>query len=221
MPYARWGPFVSRWFMADDSSTRWITTACGQRFVSVPRQDGGQIILRDFNQFTVKKILALTPQRNNPRAPLDDILMRLIEREEVVLRRTATVDNNEEDVQHELDAVGAHFDLEENIDVAIQTSEHDSDVDGFIFLSSGSPSSITIGEEAVLEGGKKVRVVTKPTVLLKVFGAFSEDVKSTLPYVETISSDRFDYEAVLMDEKRILGLKVRILFASLYRVLIF
>ena len=40
-------------------------------------------------------------------------------------------------------------------------------------------------------------------------GFFAEPVYSSLPYIETISSERYNYPAVLMDEERILGLRVR------------
>ena len=38
---------------------------------------------------------------------------------------------------------------------------------------------------------------------------FREDVRSALPYVETVTQTRYAYEGVLIDEERILGLEVR------------
>ena len=37
---------------------------------------------------------------------------------------------------------------------------------------------------------------------------FKEDVRSSLPYVETVTRTEYYYEGVLIDEERILGLKV-------------
>src|SRR5712691_7422928 len=38
---------------------------------------------------------------------------------------------------------------------------------------------------------------------------FKEDVRSSLPYVETVTQDKYPYDGVMIDEERILGLKVR------------
>jgi hypothetical protein len=38
---------------------------------------------------------------------------------------------------------------------------------------------------------------------------FTEDVRSSLPYIEIITRDKYRYEGVLLDEERILGVKVR------------
>jgi hypothetical protein len=38
---------------------------------------------------------------------------------------------------------------------------------------------------------------------------FREDVRSTLPYIETVTQNKYRYEGVLIDEERILGLEVR------------
>jgi hypothetical protein len=36
---------------------------------------------------------------------------------------------------------------------------------------------------------------------------FKEDVRSALPYIETVTQTRYGYEGVLIDEERILGLE--------------
>ena len=38
---------------------------------------------------------------------------------------------------------------------------------------------------------------------------FREDVRSALPYIETVTQKKYRYEGVMMDEERILGLEVR------------
>ena len=38
---------------------------------------------------------------------------------------------------------------------------------------------------------------------------FGEDVRSALPYIETVTQKKYRYEGVMMDEERILGLEVR------------
>lgn len=43
---------------------------------------------------------------------------------------------------------------------------------------------------------------------MKPLHAFSEPVFSSLPYIEVVSREKYDYSAVLMDEERMLGLRV-------------
>jgi hypothetical protein len=38
---------------------------------------------------------------------------------------------------------------------------------------------------------------------------FEEDVRTSLPYVEIVTQDEYDYEGVMIDDQRILGFKVR------------
>ena len=39
---------------------------------------------------------------------------------------------------------------------------------------------------------------------------FKEDVRSSLPYVEIVTQDEYHYDGVMMDDERVLGLKVRL-----------
>jgi hypothetical protein len=45
--------------------------------------------------------------------------------------------------------------------------------------------------------------------LLQSSGLFEEEVWSELPYVECVSKEQFDYDDVMVDEERIVGLRVR------------
>jgi hypothetical protein len=49
--------------------------------------------------------------------------------------------------------------------------------------------------------------------VLAVGHIFKEDVRSSLPYVEIVTQNKYQYEGVMIDEQRILGFKVR--FVSL------
>jgi hypothetical protein len=60
-------------------------------------------------------------------------------------------------------------------------------------LPNGNRTILTV-EESVLPAGV----------------AFKEDVRSALPYVEIVTQNVYRYEGVLIDEERILGLKVRL-----------
>lgn len=58
VPWAEWGPPVTRWFIAEDFATRWITTNCGQRWVTI--EDGrSPIYIRDFNPVNIKRVIGM------------------------------------------------------------------------------------------------------------------------------------------------------------------
>jgi len=62
VPWAEWGPPVTRWFNSDNVSTHWITTTAGQRCVrmaSDPPDDGYHFVILDFNPVHVRKMQLL------------------------------------------------------------------------------------------------------------------------------------------------------------------
>jgi len=58
IPWAAWGPHVTRWFEGDPASMRWITTTAGQRAVTMEDGAPTPIIVRDFNPYTVRSARA-------------------------------------------------------------------------------------------------------------------------------------------------------------------
>ncbi|EPQ57661.1 hypothetical protein GLOTRDRAFT_74568 [Gloeophyllum trabeum ATCC 11539] len=123
VPWARWGPRATRWFDSDDVPTRWITTTCGQRYVTTADELPSRVTVMDFGRHAVGRALA----------------------------RAVPVE---------------------------------------------------------LEDGKRVWVHVLPSTLPDQLNVFEEEVTSELPYVETISDLEFEYDAVLMDEERIIGMKM-------------
>ena len=64
-------------------------------------------------------------------------------------------------------------------------------------------------------GNSRLRVVTEPSIT-PVHGVYKEDIQSWLPYVEVLSKETFDVTDVMLDDRRLLLLKVCIyLFQSL------
>ena len=59
-----------------------------------------------------------------------------------------------------------------------------------------------------LPNGNRMTLKVEESVLPAGF-VFIEDVRSALPYVEVVTRAEYSYEGVLIDEERILGLKVR------------
>jgi hypothetical protein len=60
----------------------------------------------------------------------------------------------------------------------------------------------------VLPNGNR-QVVKIEEDVIPAGSMFREDVRSALPYIETVTQTRYGYEWVLIDEERILGLEVR------------
>jgi hypothetical protein len=58
-----------------------------------------------------------------------------------------------------------------------------------------------------LPNRNRLTLKVEDTVLL-AGSVFKEDVRSSLPYVEIVTQEQYSYEGVLIDEERILGLKV-------------
>jgi hypothetical protein len=142
VPWAAWGPDVTRWFEGDPASMRWITTTAGQRAVTMEDGAPTPIIVRDFNPYAVRSARA----------------------------RAAASDQSQRCNWSEL-----------------------------------------------LPNGNRMMLKVEDTVLL-AGSVFKEDVRSSLPYVEVATQAEYRYEGVLIDEERILGLKVRLgsLFYPLY-----
>ena len=59
-----------------------------------------------------------------------------------------------------------------------------------------------------LPNGNRMTLKVEESVL-PTGALFQEDVRSALPYVEVMTRDEYSYSGVLIDEERILGLKVR------------
>ena len=59
-------------------------------------------------------------------------------------------------------------------------------------LPSGNRQTVNVEEDVIPAGS-----------------TFREDVRSALPYIETVTQARYGYEGVMIDEERILGLEVR------------
>jgi hypothetical protein len=65
--------------------------------------------------------------------------------------------------------------------------------------------SALMGKASSRDGGEKDEL--KENICL-AHGAFDEDIVGRLPFVAFKLSEKWDYDAVLLDEERILGLRV-------------
>ena len=62
----------------------------------------------------------------------------------------------------------------------------------------------------VLPNGNRQTIKVEENVI-PAGPTFREDLRSALPYIETVTQTKYGYEGVMIDEERILGLEVRLL----------
>jgi len=74
--------------------------------------------------------------------------------------------------------------------------------------ASGHPQQQQRDWNEVLPNGNRMMLKVEDSVL-DAGSVFKDDVRSSLPYVEIVTRAEYRYEGVLIDEERILGLKVR------------
>ena len=84
-------------------------------------------------------------------------------------------------------------------------------------LASASGQSQQGDWSTLLPNGNRMSLKVEDSVLT-AGSIFEEDVWSSLPYVETVTEGRYQYDGVLMDDERILCFQVR--FESLCRLLV-
>ena len=74
-------------------------------------------------------------------------------------------------------------------------------------LATASGKSLQGSWSTQLPNGNSVSLKIEDTVIA-AGSMFKEDVRSSLPYVEIVTETEYEYDGVLIDEERILGLKV-------------
>lgn len=86
VPWADWGPPVSRWFNADTTPTRWITTSAGQRCAMIHEVGGSletPITIIDFNPHHIRKIRAKLQSATEAKEKLSKHRQRVAQAKEV------------------------------------------------------------------------------------------------------------------------------------------
>lgn len=85
-----------------------------------------------------------------------------------------------------------------------------------IYMLDFNPHAVILAQEKnKIPPTATIRVVPRHQVTVIRYRAFQSPVRSTLPYVETVSTAVFKYESVAIIEDNILGLQVRVLPRSL------
>ncbi|EIW51536.1 uncharacterized protein TRAVEDRAFT_67709 [Trametes versicolor FP-101664 SS1] len=216
--WAQWGPNVCRWLEASFGASRWITTTCGQRYVTVeedPIDDDlmrSTIVVYDFNPHNVRRLAAQHRKRRRclrgyPR-PSEQPVMRAplpaplhFPLPEVVVQDEGTV--------------GPHLGL----GLAVM---------GGAGVAAGGPAGETDGplvgvSAARLEHASLIpftdpatrvigQIQCEPTELMAGYALqyriFDEPVRTALPFAQLSSFKTYAYGAVLLDRSMVIGVKL-------------
>ncbi|KAL1941516.1 hypothetical protein VTO73DRAFT_6955 [Trametes versicolor] len=182
IPWAEWGPAVTRWFQDELAGTRWITTTCGQRFVRV--RAGGRIRVYDFNALAVRRYV-------HGRA-LSGVPVGSLPGENVWGKTEGSLEHDDEDEGAEED----WEDTEEDVDF-----EEDGE------MQAGDEELGGEAEDMAWGADRRVAVVLGQTTISDI-AAWQETLTSGLPYMETSVAIPDEYESALLDEDIIVGLKM-------------
>ena len=210
--WAAWGPRACRWLETSFGASRWITTTCGQRYVTV-EEDAAEdesaratIVVFDFNPHTIRRLatrhrkqrrrhrrLGLSAGPPQPEAPVKD-------------EEAQTAQGLEPLPHYEPQAaLWAAFENEDIVRALAQAAAEATEP----LIPFTDPETHVIGQ-----------IQCEPTVLTSIpadYKIFEETVRTALPYVQLSSYETYGYGAVLLDRNVIIGVKVR-LRPSLFHV---
>ncbi|KAF9441393.1 hypothetical protein P691DRAFT_715188 [Macrolepiota fuliginosa MF-IS2] len=199
VPYDEWGPPVCRWLNVDDTS--WIATTFGQRYVAPPLEagiDGAPLTILDFNPVAVSEALAVEKQCLKARGPDDDG------------RNTAQNEGNE---------CTKGGSLKNNGETGPGCKAKDQEM--FLQVHEDNAQEIPPGPlmekmkvcdsscEPELRGKVITRAVTRAMdPLSDPNHCFENTVYSSLPYTVRSSQVKYSFDALLLDEESILGIRM-------------
>ena len=249
IPWVDWGPPVSRWFNANATPTRWITTSAGQRCVVIHEHGvyGSPITLLDFNSFNVRKMKAKL-KRENEKAkekfhwesnstdeamavedcqdmPADEEHLSLLASETGEPSYSISQTQNKTMIIQETpmkaisivsDDFGEMDVVEDDDDETWVSMEDDVHVDADSDDSIPGLESVASSDDET-DRGYSQKYLHPGLALCRVFeapssvespGAFAEEVEGRLPYVAYVSEREYEYDGVLLDEERLLGITV-------------
>lgn len=216
IPWTFWGPHA-RWHANDVHVSNWITVTAGQKYIGT--HESGRIVIKDYNPITVKRAKAwLRAKRDSATA------VEPAHEAEAVSEGSGSIDGITEDSNEDetLDMeIGRPRKTIESVRGLRESSiEEESDTpssaDQDVPAQSVSTSLSLVADE---EGGQmppdrswdNVRVIEgyneeEETELDRLF----LETTAPIPCVEYHSKEIMDYHGYLMDEERIIGLRVSI-----------
>lgn len=211
VPWDIWGPQSTRWF-EESLSTDWQHAVYGSRTVESLRPESHPRVLRSFP--TTISSTAPSADSITNQAPemadnqLDDEIDTDDEDEddkETTKRRKSSSPKRYLRIRNFNSFAFKDADLLDEVDSA---SVLDDD-DGGLSRGEAGRRSMPIGKKGKdMTRWAKPRLITKPSTT-PVKGVFTQDIVSWLPYTEVISEEMYEVTDVMMDDSRLLLLKVR------------
>ncbi|CDO70843.1 hypothetical protein BN946_scf184801.g36 [Trametes cinnabarina] len=202
LAWTQWGPKVCRWLEASFGASRWITTTCGQRYVTVeedPIDDESMhstIVVYDFNPHNVRRLAMQHRKRRrclrgyrtaDPAGPGSDFFMP----------STTGVGNG----------IGVGVGLGLGLGLGVLGADVEGSaarMDHVSLIPFTDPTTRVIGQ-----------IQCEPTELMAGYAMqyriFDEPVRTSLPYAQLSSYKTYGYGAVLLDRNMVIGVKVRLL----------
>ncbi|KAH9890078.1 hypothetical protein C8Q73DRAFT_736647 [Cubamyces lactineus] len=193
LPWAQWGPNICRWLEVSFGASRWITTTCGQRYVTVeedPIDDDSMrstIVVYDFNPHNVRRLAA---QHRRRRRYLRGYRPGELSGPGSELFSTAG-----------LPGVGGAGAYGMGIGAGLDTEGSAARMDHVSLIPFTDPATRVIGQ-----------IQCEPTELMAGYAMqyriFDEPVRTSLPFAQLSSYKTYAYGAVLLDRNMVIGVKL-------------
>jgi len=191
IPYSEWGQSICRWLTAGSFPARWITTTSGQRCIIIPdpiSHINTPLVLLNFNQNDVTKLHTVEKRKREIR-----VHARLIEHRSTELG--ATRQN-----------LGQHTMTFDHTTPENVVSNSTLDIPSYDWLYDDSN-----GIDGLMYPRGILKSITRKNVALTDrYQCFQDSVYSGLSFTVYPSKRNHNFQGVMLDEERVLGLRVRI-----------
>ncbi|KDR79642.1 hypothetical protein GALMADRAFT_137435 [Galerina marginata CBS 339.88] len=230
VPWANWGPPITRWFNTAGYSDGWITTTAGQRYVLMPQDwsgSGAPIYVLDFNEENVRKMkkyhadregetaemeVDSPPQAGQPATATTKTQSPAYVKLKALALRLRKNGISETGPSATLNALAQEIWASQN---NIETVEADNKDDEWVTDSDSDLES----EPSVDSNAPVPTQWQPPSTSSRIWSStemgevqpttiFAEPVGGALQYVGCISEARYKFDGVLLDEERVIGLKI-------------
>jgi hypothetical protein len=176
------GPNVTRWFDSAEVPFRWITTTCGSRYVELGGEND-----QDRARGRHLRVLDFGTYR----------IRRAVHAIEKLQESPVDLSLHHDDATPEL------WHIPQTATIYRTYEQWPLNV-----TQKDSPSTLKPGSKSSLGPGEACLVVGDSVLQTSVFAGGA--LTSSLPYIATVSKERYTFDYALIDEERIIGLNVRV-----------
>ena len=208
VPWKIWGPQSTRWF-EECLSTDWQHAVYGSRTAESLRPENHPRVLRSSSTTgsSVPSANSAPPMESHHIDDDDDVNTddENEDDKETAERQRTSSPRRHLRIRNFNSFVFKDTDLLNEVDSASVLNEDDG---GLIYGEAGKRSMPPGKKGKNMTRWAKPRLVTEPSTT-PVKGVFTQDIVSWLPYTEVISEETYEVTDVMMDDSRLLLLKVR------------